>query len=134
MSYCKHLRSAISTTHPEIKGTAVGSHPLVSRLLKGSQPPTPRYTVSWDVRKVVGILSQYKSSNNLPFATLQLGKKAITLLALVNADRCSDLAALDRDRTRWTPDGVEFTVVQLTKTRSSKQSGSPRSLVLEFPR
>ena len=99
-----------------------------------SQPPTPRYTVSWDVKKVVGILSQYKSSDNLPFATLQLGKKAITFLALVNADRCSDLAALDWDQTRWTPDVVEFTVVQLTKTRSSKQSGSPRSLVLEFPR
>jgi len=47
---------------------------------------------------------------------------------LVNADRCSDLAALDRDRTRWTPDGVEFTVVRLTKTQSSKQSGSPRKV------
>ena len=29
------IRSAISMTHPEIEGTAVGSHPLVSRLLKG---------------------------------------------------------------------------------------------------
>ena len=89
------IRSAISMTHPEIEGTAVGSHPLVSCLLKGmfnSRPPTPRYTVSWNVRKVVEFLSQFKS---VTLSTLQLGKKAVTLLALVNADRCSDLAALD---------------------------------------
>ena len=120
------LRSAISTTHPEIEGSAVGSHPLVSRLMKGmfnSRPPAPRYTSSWDVREVVSFLSKYKSAT---LSTLQLGKKAVTLLALVNADRCSDLAALDRDKVKWTPDGVEFTVVQLTKTRSSKRSSSPR--------
>ena len=29
------LRSAISTTHPDIEGSPVGSHPLVSRLLRG---------------------------------------------------------------------------------------------------
>jgi len=76
---------------------------------------TPRYTTSWDVREVVGFLSGYKSAT---LSTLQLGKKAVTLLALVNADRCSDLAVLDRNRVRWTFDGLEFTAVQLTKTRS----------------
>ena len=29
------LRSAISTTHPDIEGSSVGSHPMVSRLLGG---------------------------------------------------------------------------------------------------
>ena len=37
-------------------------------------------------------------------------------MALGNADRCSDL---DRDYLKWIPSGVQFTVVQLTKTRTS---------------
>ena len=44
-------------------------------------------------------------------------------MALANADRCSDLAALDRDHLRWTPSGAQFTVVQLTKTHTP---GPPR--------
>ena len=44
-------------------------------------------------------------------------------MALVNVDRCSDLAALDRDYLKFTPSGVQFTVVQLMKTRTT---GPPR--------
>ena len=96
------LRSAISTTHPDIEGSPVGSqsHPLVSRLLRGmfnSRPPVPRYSCSWDVRTVVEYLTNHKSSTPL---TLKLAKKATTLLALINADRCSDLAARLVD-SRW---------------------------------
>ena len=40
---------------------------------------------------------------------LQLAKKTVTLLALVNADRCSDLAALDHENVQWTSSGVEIT-------------------------
>ena len=50
----------------------------------------------------------------------------MTLMALSNADRCSDLAALDRDFIRWTPTGVQFTVVHLTKTQ---RAGPPRTVV-----
>ena len=45
------------------------------------------------------------------------------LLALVNPDRYSDLAALDRDYVQWTASAVEFTAVCHTKT---KRSGAPR--------
>ena len=119
------LRSAISTTHPNIDGLAVGRHPLVSRLLRGMfnlRPPSPRYSYSWDVRVVVNFLRNYKSAD---LSNLELAKKTVMLLALVNADRCSDLAALDRDHVRWTASGVEFTVVRLTKTR---RSGAPRKV------
>ena len=44
-------------------------------------------------------------------------------MALATADRCSDLATLDRDYLKWTPSRAQFTVVQLTKTRAS---GPPR--------
>ena len=60
-----------------------------------------------------------------PLSTLQLAKKATTLLPLVNADRCSDLAALDQDYGHWTPNGIEFTVTCLTKKRSARH---PRPL------
>jgi len=121
LQYCSinTLRSAISMTHATIDGTAVGCHSLISLLLKGifnTRPPLPRYSQSWDVRIVINFLSNYKSTD---ISVLQLAKKAATLLALVNADRCSDLAALDRDHVKWSASGVEFTVVQLTKTRKS---------------
>ena len=122
------LRSAISSTHPDIEGSSVGSHPLVFCLLRGmfnNRPPAPRYSCSWDIRTVVEFLTDHKSST---LSTLQLAKKATTLLALVNTDRCSDLAALDRDHAHWTPDGVEFTVTCLTKKRSARHPGPPRKV------
>ena len=39
-------------------------------------------------------------------------------MALANANRCSDLEALDRDYLRWTPSGAQFTVAKLPKTRT----------------
>ena len=119
------LRSAISTSHSKVDSHNVGSHPLVSRLLKGmfnARPPSPQYNGSWDVSVVVELLRNHRSADlTIP----ELGKKVVTLMALANADRCSDLAALDRDYLKWTPSGVQFTVVQLTKTRTA---GPPRTV------
>ena len=102
-------------THSRVDDCTVGTHPIVVRLLKGmfnERPPAPRYTSSWEVTPMVESLRS--SSEELTF--LQLSKKVVTLMTLSNADRCSDLAALDRDYMRWTSTGVQFTVVQLTKT------------------
>ena len=41
------LHSAISTSHSKVDNHNIGSHPLVSRLLKGmfnAKPPAPRYS------------------------------------------------------------------------------------------
>ena len=119
------LRSAISTSHPQLDNVNVGSHPLVSRLLKGmfnARPPAPRLSVSWDVAVVV---EYFRSCPSEGLSTLELGRKVATLMALANASRCSDLAALDRDHLRWTPTGAQFTVVRLTKTRTP---GPPRTV------
>jgi len=67
-------------------------------------------------------LDSYRDTNLQRYPPYNLAKRQS---ALVNVDRCSDLAALDRNRIRWTLDGLEFTVVQLTKTRS-KRSPAPR--------
>ena len=50
------IRSAVSMTHSQIKGTPIGQHPLVSRLLRGvynTRPPQPRYSATWDVDVVI---------------------------------------------------------------------------------
>ena len=81
-----------------------------------TRPPVSRYNGAWDVTPVVQSLRG--SSEGLTM--LQLRKKVVTLMALSNADRCLDLAALDRDYDmRWMPSGVQFAVVQMTKTRIS---------------
>ena len=52
-------RSAISFTHEKVDGVNVGSHPAVTRLLKGvfnSRPPQPRYLSFWNVGLVVQYL------------------------------------------------------------------------------
>jgi len=116
------LRSAFSATHPQVDEVNVGSHPLVQRLLKGifnSRPPAPHYNGTWDVSIVVRYL---RNCNTDELAILDLSRKVVTLIALANADRCSDLAALDRDYLRWTPSGVQF---RLTKTRTV---GPPRTV------
>ena len=95
--YCtiNTIRSAISMTHEEADGTRVGQHPLVSRFLKGvfnSHPPAPRYSVTWDVDVVLSYLKSLPINSELSFQALS--HKLAMLMALANADRCSDLAAL----------------------------------------
>ena len=61
-------RSAISSTHLPIQGFAVGKHPLVCRLLKGTfnlRPPQPKYFCFWEVGKVLSFLHQSGDNANL---------------------------------------------------------------------
>ena len=76
-------RSAISSTHENVNGVSVGSHPAVTRLLKGafhSRPPQPRYASFWDV----GIVIQHikKLGPNKDLSLKQLTMKTVMLLAL----------------------------------------------------
>lgn len=90
------VRSAISMTHSEVDGVQVGQHPLVTRFLMGvfnSRPPAPRYSSTWDVNIVLSYLGSLPDNTSLPLTLLTY--KLAMLMALSNADRCSDLAALD---------------------------------------
>ena len=111
-------RSAISMTHMEVDGVRVGQHPLVSRLLKGvfnSIPPAPRFAGTWDVSTVLGFLEGYPDNEELSFQALS--HKLAMLMALSNADRCSDLAALDLNHRSYQTNGVKFVIPGLTKSR-----------------
>ena len=88
--------SVISMTHTDIDGVRVGQHPLVSRLLKGvfnSRPPTPRYSHTWDVNLVLSYRESQPENQVLTFQALT--HKVAMLMALSNAVRCSNLAALN---------------------------------------
>ena len=90
------VRSVISMTHSEVDGVQVGQHPLVTRFMKGvfnSRPPAPRYSSTWDVNIVLSYLRSLPDNTSLPLTLLTY--KLAMLMALSNADRCSDLAALD---------------------------------------
>ena len=89
-------RSALSATLHHIDGRPVGQHPIVCRLLQGmfnERPPAPRYQQVWDVSLVVRYFQAGQPTSELTLK--ELSKKLVTLLALCNAIRASDIRALD---------------------------------------
>ena len=106
-------------THDQIEGLPVGQHPLVTRLMKGahnSRPPKPRYSVTWDVDIVVRYICSLGDNEGLSLK--RLSHKLAILMALVDASRTSELAALDVQYRKFCPEGVSFKLASLTKKRA----------------
>ena len=119
-------RSAISMTHSEVDGVRVGQHEIVSHFMKGlfnSRPPLPRYTSTWDVDIVLKYLSALPEDELLQLPILT--HKLAMLLALTNANRSSELAALDLQYCSMQAEGVRFVIPGLTKTR---RTGPPKEV------
>ena len=117
------IRSAVSMTHVPIESTPIGQHPLVSRLMKGvhnSRPPEPQYSSTWDVSMVLSWIKKLGKNEDLSLKDLS-GKLAL-LMALVSANRTSELQALDLRFRVYTPEGVRFKLASLTKKR---KAGAP---------
>lgn len=113
------FRSPISAGHSVVADHPVGDHPLVKKLLRGIQlsfPPEPRYSVLWDVNKVLCLLADWPTNKYL--SRKQLSSKLAMLLCLVSCRRVSDVRALDISGRSFTPDGVTFQVSRRTKTQS----------------
>ena len=123
-------RSAISMTHLPLDGSLIGSHPLVSRFMKGvfqSRPPCPRYLTTWDVSVVLSHLRSLSPKEDLSFKEVTF--KLTMLMALVCATRADTLHKLDLQFRVFKHDGISFTIPQLTKTSNPKKP----SLKLFFP-
>ena len=88
-----------------------------------SRPPAPRYTIAWDVDKVLVCIHNLPQNSQLSLTTLT--HKLAMLMALTNADRCSELASLDLTFRAHLRDGVKFVILGLTKTR---KSGPPKQV------
>ena len=75
----------------------------------------PRYTFTWDVDVVLSFLETQPDNKALSFQFLT--HKLAMLLALANADRCSDFVALDLSFRLFQDGAVKFTIPGPTKTR-----------------
>ena len=87
-------------------------------------PPAPRYHQVWDVSLVVRHFQTGQSTSELTLK--ELSKKLVTLLALCNASRASDIRALDMRFKQSTGEGVKSVIPGLTKAR---RSGPPREVL-----
>ena len=60
-------RSAISAYHEKAEGILIGQHPKVCQLWSGifnKRPPRPKYTVIWDISKVIDYISTLGNNEN----------------------------------------------------------------------
>ena len=67
--------------------------------------------------RVLSYLKTIPGSGNVKL--IELGTKLVMLMALANADRASELSALDTSFMHFFSTGVKFIIPGLTKTRRS---------------
>ena len=98
----------------------LGSHPLISRFMKGIfnlRPPRPRYRGIWDVKVVLDHLRKLSPANGLSLK--QLTQKLVMLLALVSAQRVQTLHLFHLDNISFTNDLAHIAVCELFVCTSS---------------
>ena len=120
-SICAY-RSAISSVHEKVDGHQVGSHPMVSRLLKGvfhERPPQPRYSTTWNVQSVTDHIETLEDNPQLGVPELTM--KLTMLLALTRPSRSTDLTNLDIRFRHYSPEGVTFQPMKLAKQSREKK-------------
>ena len=94
----------------------VGTHPLISRYLKGVfqlRTPTPRYGCIWDVQVVLNYLRGLSPASKLSLKALTL--KLCMLLALVSAQRVQTIQNFNLDKMIISEESVELHVDILLK-------------------
>lgn len=111
-------RSMLSMTLDPINGIPVGKHPLIIKLMKGCfnrNPPKPKYSVFWEVDKVLNFMKSMGENEDLCFS--KLSKKLTTLLAIVTMMRTSELASIDKESIRFSSSGASFSLAKPRKTQ-----------------
>ena len=89
-------RSAISMTHLPTDNVCVGTHPLVSRLMKeifNLRPAVPKYPKTWDISVVLKYLI-YSLSPALHLSLKKLTLKLAMIMAIIKASRADLLHKL----------------------------------------
>ena len=121
-------RSALSSSLPPVEGFPVGSHPTVSRLLKGAfhlRPSQPKYSSFWSVDQVLTHIKAWGSDTPLQ----RLSWKLAMLLDLDTASRSSDLFRISSGSWLCSPQGVTLMPCGLAKQNSAKRP--PSSICLK---
>ena len=89
-----------------------------------ARPSFPRYTVTWDVGKVLHFLAAWHPPESLTIKQLTL--KTVTLVALTCSDRAQTIQAMKSNRVEPTEDGLVFVIRDVLKT---SRRGSPVKVV-----
>ena len=109
-------RSALASVLSAPSTVTFGSHPLVSRFMKGvfnNKPSLPRYSTTWDVNVVLEHL-QTISFENISLKLLTM--KCVMLLALLTGQRIQTLQCILTHNVKFTCEGCEIVVDSLLKT------------------
>ena len=117
-------------THLPVNSICVGTHPFISRLMKGIFnlcPPCPRYVQTWDVSVVLRYLKFLSPAPLLSMKNLTL--KLVMLMALMSLSRANLLPKLDLRFRVFKGDCVLFT---LPLVRESSRVTSP-PIDITFP-
>ena len=104
-------RSAVSAIVAPVNNGTLGSHPLVSRFMKGifkNTPPAPKYQTTWDVQIMLDYLSSLPDLIDLDLKSLTL--KLLMLIALVSAQRGQSLHMLDISFMKVAETSYEFSI------------------------
>lgn len=123
-------KSAISAVILPTNNHTIGTHPLVSRFMRGiykSNPPTPRYHTTWKVQTVLTYLSSQDSVEKLDLKSLTL--KLLMLIALVSDQRGQSVHMLDTACMKVTESSYEFSLPEHVK--QSRPSFKMPSVILK---
>lgn len=110
-------RRALSTCLLNDRCKSFGSHPLVSRFIKGvfeSRPALPKYSETWDVKQVLSYLQPLHPPESLTLKDLT--HKLVMLLPLLSRQKCQTLHSLSVSDMKLTPDKCVFVIKALLKT------------------
>ena len=110
-------RSALSTVCKFPNNHTFGTHPLVTRFMKGvfeNRPSLPRYSVTWDVNVVLDYLVGLDQPERLDLKMLSY--KTVMLLALLTGQRRQTLHSLDITNMDLNEEKCTFVIKSLLKT------------------
>ena len=117
-------RSSLSSFVILDRGNTVGTHPLISRFMKGVytlRPPVPRYEYTWDVHIVFDYLRKLAPADSLNLKNLTL--KLVMLIVLVSAQRSQTIHKLSLDNMYYKGSTANFQITSLIKQSRPGMAG-----------
>ena len=117
-------RSALSTILTTEGAKTFGSHPVVSKYLKGvflNRKPVPKYNSVWDVSKVLRYLKTLTPNQQISLKELTL--KLVMLLSLVAVQRGQSIHMLHISGMTLSESSCTFSLLEHIKTSRPRNSG-----------
>lgn len=109
-------RSALSL----LLGNNIGSDERIKRLLKGiyrQKPPKPKYTTTWDPKRVLDYVSQWYPNSNQSLTNVT--KKLVVLLALCTSHRVQTFSLIKISNILKSSVGIKILISDVIKTSAT---------------